>query len=85
MINIKNYKNLKSINRDFEIISNYFKKNLGKYWWFLNFSRLDLAPLGIPKKEKYYIKLKYFILIYCSLIKFILVKTFFSKNTKIKK
>ena len=80
MINIKNYKNLKSINLIFEIISNYFKKNLGKYWWFLNFSRLDLAPLGIPTKEKYYIKLKYFILIYCSLIKFILVKTFFQKK-----
>ncbi len=51
MINIKKYKNIKSINSDFISISFFFKKYMGKYWWFLNSSRLDLAPMGLPLKE----------------------------------
>ena len=50
MISIKNYKNIKSVNSDFIKISKYFEKKIKKYWWFMNFSRLDLAPMGLPKK-----------------------------------
>ena len=50
MSDINNYKNLKSINSDFILLSKYFESRIGKYWWFLNSSRIDLSPLGIPSK-----------------------------------
>ncbi len=78
---INNYKNLKSINSDFILLSKYFESRIGKYWWFLNSSRIDLSPLGLPSSTIYY-KIKSII----KLFYFLFIKVFKKKkNIRIKK
>ena len=55
MAYVKSYKNLKSINSDFIILSKFFEKKLGKFWWFLDSSRLDLAPWGLSQNKSSFI------------------------------
>lgn len=85
MIKLNKYKSLESINRDFFKLSNYFQSIIGKYWWFMNFSRLDLAPLGIPKNENFFEKIKNFAFSLLIFIKFFLHTFFIYKKKNLKK
>ena len=81
-MSINYYKfNYKFIRSDFRILSNFFYKKIGKYWWFLNSSRLDLAPWGIPN-EKLFFKDK--IIFITSLFKliFLIIKKLITKNSE---
>ena len=84
MIKLNNYKSLESINKDFFKLSNYFQSVIGKYWWFMNFSRLDLAPLGIPKNESFFEKIKNYSFSFLIFLKFF-SHTFFTYKKKILK
>ena len=48
--------NYRLINSEFNFLSKFFFKKIGKYWWFLNSSRLDLAPWGIPVNQSLFKK-----------------------------
>ncbi len=83
MINIKHYKNLKSINSDFVLISSFFEKKIGKYWWFINSSRLDLAPMGLPTSNNSFYNIFRKILLYLNFTFYLFVKLFSKyKNVK---
>lgn len=47
----KQKKEASIIEKDFVIISKYFQKRIGIFWWFLNITRIDLSLWGIPKKN----------------------------------
>ena len=83
MAYVKSYKNLKSINSDFIILSKFFEKKLGKFWWFFNITRLDLALWGMPQKKNIftYSTISQFITIFKFI--FSLAKKLFQKNEKI--
>ena len=51
MISSNQKKEIALIEKDFVLISKYFQKRFGIFWWFLNITRIDLALWGMPIKE----------------------------------
>jgi hypothetical protein len=53
MQKIKTVSNIKSFNSDFILLSKNFTKKIGVQWWFLNSSRIDLAPSAKPIEHNF--------------------------------